>query len=130
MLIQTDGNDGNFHIDSITGNLYAVHPLDYESTRSYNLEVEVKDLSPTAPRTATTTVTVNLKNVNEFYPVSLKITGGIGYVGHLKNKQFMISPDGVSSFMCLGHEILLLQILVSSESLPYCVCKITIQMVN
>ncbi|XP_064606139.1 protocadherin Fat 4-like [Liolophura sinensis] len=64
----TDGNDGKFHIDSITGGLYAIQPLDYETTKSYSLEVEVVDLSQTAPRTATTTVTINLKNVNEFYP--------------------------------------------------------------
>ncbi|MCP3670956.1 MAG: cadherin repeat domain-containing protein, partial [Gammaproteobacteria bacterium] len=62
----TAGNDaGDFAIDSSTGAITVAQALDYETTSSYSLTVEVSD----GTNTGSETITVVLDNVNDNNPV-------------------------------------------------------------
>ncbi|KAK6194437.1 hypothetical protein SNE40_000071 [Patella caerulea] len=52
-------------VDSVTCKLYLAKPLDYETTTSYELTLLARDLDPAAPRTTSTTFTINVINGND-----------------------------------------------------------------
>jgi VCBS repeat-containing protein len=61
----TAGNTGNaFAIDSGSGEITVAQPLDFETTDSYSLTVQVTD-DGTPSLSGTATITVNVTNVNE-----------------------------------------------------------------
>ena len=61
----TAGNTGGaFAIDAATGEITVAQPLDFETTTSYDLTVEVTD-DGSPPLSDTATITVNVTNVNE-----------------------------------------------------------------
>uniref|UniRef100_A0A8D2PXE3 FAT atypical cadherin 4 n=1 Tax=Zosterops lateralis melanops TaxID=1220523 RepID=A0A8D2PXE3_ZOSLA len=63
------GGDVNseFRIDSVTGVITVAKPLDREKKPSYTLTVQSSDRG-SSPRTDTTTVSIVLKDVNDFIP--------------------------------------------------------------
>ena len=66
----TAGNGrGTFGIDSVTGVIYLAFSLDYEITPFYVITVTAFDESFTDQRSATTTVNMNVVNVNDEEPV-------------------------------------------------------------
>lgn len=65
----TDGNtDGDFKIDSGTGNIQVKNRLDRERTQLYYLEITVTD-GGTSERNAITTATVTITDINDNPPV-------------------------------------------------------------
>lgn len=82
-VLATDGDEGTngqvryaivggdasseFRIDSVTGVITVAKPLDREKQPSYTLTVQSSDRG-SSPRTDTTTVSIVLKDVNDFIP--------------------------------------------------------------
>ena len=62
------GDDIYFAIDEITGDIKTTQILDYETAEktTFILNVKVKD---TAEHTATQTITINLRNINDNQPI-------------------------------------------------------------
>ena len=65
------GGNGSssFSIDSNTCDVTVAQQLDYETAAEYDVIIEVKDLDPVSPRSATGTFTVQVLDANENAPV-------------------------------------------------------------
>ena len=69
------GNEeGKFSLNSSTGVVKLVHPLDYESTKEYYLVIRAMDQDPRDPRTAKSTLVVYVIDVNDNHPTFLDET--------------------------------------------------------
>uniref|UniRef100_A0A8C5X3F2 FAT atypical cadherin 4 n=1 Tax=Malurus cyaneus samueli TaxID=2593467 RepID=A0A8C5X3F2_9PASS len=97
-IISGDGSS-EFRIDSVTGVITVAKPLDRERKPSYTLTIQSSDRG-SSPRTDTATVSIVLKDVNDFIPTfelspysvnvpenleTYRLTGG--------NSQFTINPS-------------------------------------
>lgn len=65
-IVSGDANN-EFRIDSVTGVITVAKPLDREKKPSYTLTVQSSDRG-SSPRTDTTTVSIILKDVNDYIP--------------------------------------------------------------
>ncbi|RUS85812.1 hypothetical protein EGW08_006441, partial [Elysia chlorotica] len=64
----TDGNDGTFAINSDTCDVTLVESLNYDLNSTYSLTLEVTDLDPVSPKTATQVLTINVLDENDVEP--------------------------------------------------------------
>ena len=60
---------GSFEVDSTTGEVRTLLPLDYETTRTYSLEITTTDLSMFDQRSASVSVSITVTNVNDNDPI-------------------------------------------------------------
>uniref|UniRef100_T1K1W7 Uncharacterized protein n=1 Tax=Tetranychus urticae TaxID=32264 RepID=T1K1W7_TETUR len=58
---------GHFQIDSLTGEISVISPLDYETTRNYRLILRAQDAG-SPPRSNTTKLLINVEDVNDNEP--------------------------------------------------------------
>ncbi|XP_048032620.1 protocadherin Fat 1 isoform X2 [Megalobrama amblycephala] len=61
----TDGEDGSFQLDKMTGALYVSQTLDFETKQVYNLTAKAKDRGKPNPLSSTCFIQVEIVDVNE-----------------------------------------------------------------
>ena len=65
----TKGNVfGTFRLNSTTGEIYIVRPIDYEESPSYVLRIYATDSSPTEPLSSIIVVNITVKDINDNAP--------------------------------------------------------------
>ncbi|XP_066284273.1 protocadherin-like wing polarity protein stan [Branchiostoma lanceolatum] len=67
MIAATDDGNGIFHVDSSTGAVSIMGPLDYETVSSYELTLKAEDGGDPS-QSATATLTVNVTDINDNPP--------------------------------------------------------------
>ncbi|KAG7160255.1 Neural-cadherin-like 14 [Homarus americanus] len=84
----TEGNDNDvFYLDSTTGRLALLHPLDYEYTQQYTLVVEAR----AGKARSETRVVVRVKDQNDHAPVFPSVTGD-GIYNNRSRSCFAVDP--------------------------------------
>ncbi|KAI2656785.1 Protocadherin Fat 1 [Labeo rohita] len=61
----TDGEDGSFHVDKMTGAVYVSQTLDFETRQVYNLTAKAKDRGKPNPLSSSCFIHVEIVDVNE-----------------------------------------------------------------
>ncbi|XP_056092251.1 protocadherin Fat 1 [Rhinichthys klamathensis goyatoka] len=61
----TDGEDGNFQVDKMTGAVYVSQTLDFETRQVYNLTAKAKDRGKPNPLSSSCFIQVEIVDVNE-----------------------------------------------------------------
>ncbi|MEE6526049.1 hypothetical protein FKM82_026447, partial [Ascaphus truei] len=68
----SNGTQGAFHVDPLTGRITTAAPLDRERRAAYNFLARVVDSDPSGPRSAEATVTVTVRDINDNPPAFLR----------------------------------------------------------
>ena len=65
-----EGGEGDFSVDSLTGEISVSSPLDYETRQTYNLQVSAQDTgSPQRTATLPVPLVISIKNENDHPPI-------------------------------------------------------------